>query len=101
MEVGIALPTIAHTFFEWQRLTMVIEHEFNISEYLGIATVGFFSCLSNIVAGCLEYPCWLRVEHEGNGEQPLDPFYFTLVFAYAIKSKTTKLYYFEDVVVRQ
>jgi hypothetical protein len=43
---------------------MVIKHHLNISHDLSIASVGFFGHLCDLWTIRLEYPCWLRVQHE-------------------------------------
>ena len=53
---------------------MVIEHDFDIPHDLGIAAMGFFSGLGDVGGLRVESAGGLGVEHEGNGEQPLDPF---------------------------
>lgn len=58
---------------------MVVEHHLDVSHDLSIAPVRFLGGLGDIVARCLEDARWLGIQHEGDGKQPLDPFWFLCV----------------------
>lgn len=54
---------------------MIVNHDFDISEDLTVSPVRFLPGLGERVLTLrIDGPVWLRVEHEGHGQQPLDPF---------------------------
>lgn len=55
--------------------TMVVDHEFDITENFAIPAVGLFLGLDLADPSAFENTRWLRVEHERYGEQSLDPFW--------------------------
>jgi hypothetical protein len=59
-------------------LTVVVNHDFNITEDLAVSPVGFFAGLrqtAQILS--VKGPMGLRVQHEWDRQQPLDPFWLS------------------------
>lgn len=54
---------------------MIVYHVFNVPQYLSVATMRFLGHAGDAGAVRLKDTRGLGVEHKGDGEEALDPFY--------------------------
>ena len=58
---------------------MVVYHDLDITENLAVSPMGFLAGLSEVGHALpVDGAMGLGVQHEGHGEQPLDPFWVEL-----------------------
>jgi hypothetical protein len=70
---------LGESWFQWkdrgELLTVVVDHDFNITENLAVPPVGFFPSLSQAAQVLsVEGSMRLGVQHKRDGQQSLDPF---------------------------